>query len=335
MSNHKELSYRRWERRSTGSQTQAGKGNLSGRLTRIALMLGLALVIPGIGVIPALASVPGLPLVKDDILTSLAPAPAGGFWIQIQDDYVYSQPTPPGYTVLYDGAPAYDQVYHAGLIAWVPGTNGYWVVTQDGHIYSRGGAPHLCANDSLSTCSGFNSGPWSNLTAVAATPSGHGFWAVGRNGKVWTAGDAQSYGDTTFDSTVPTGIAPMPSGKGYYIVVANGGVHTFGDAVFYGSTGGNKPGGHNITGIATSIDVTGQVNGYWLVGQDGGVFAFGNAPFYGSSGGNDSVVTSIVSFQSPDPKNDPETVGYAWINKAGRLSMCTKDRPCGGLQGVQ
>ncbi|MGA7567991.1 MAG: hypothetical protein WBW53_18195 [Terriglobales bacterium] len=338
MSDYKELSCQHPACRFPVCENRTGNADLSGplrRLTRIAFMLGLlAILIPGAGVVPAFASVPGLPYLKDDILTSLAPAPDGGFWGQIQDSYSDWTPTPPGYTQLYDGAPRYENIHHAGLITWVPGTNGYWVITESGHIYSRGGAPHLCKADSLSTCSSFSSGPYSNLTAAAATPSGHGLWAVGRNGKVWTAGDAQSYGDTTFDDSVPTGIVPTPSGNGYYIVVANGGVHTFGDAEFFGSTGGNPPGGRNITGMATSIDANGHVNGYWLVGQDGGVFAFGSAPFYGSSGGNDSVVTSIISFPSPDPSTDPETIGYAWINAAGNLSMCTRDRPCGGTPTV-
>src|SRR5271156_6643637 len=80
--------------------------------------------------------------------------------------------------------------------------------------------------------------------------------------------------------------------------------HSFGDAVFYGSTGGTKPNGHPISGIATSIDATGAVNGYWLVIRDGGVLSFGSAPFWGSSGGNDSVVTSIVSFPSSQTGNN-------------------------------
>jgi hypothetical protein len=295
--------------------------------------LSVGFIILGIfctAVVTANASLPGLPYLKPDILTSIAAAPGGGFWLQIQDDYAFSTPTPPGYTVPYEGAPAYDDVYHAGLIAAVPGTVGYWVVTRDGKINARGGAPTLC-NGNLATCSGFSGNANSYLTAIAATPTGQGFWAVGRDGKVWTAGDATSYGDTTFDDATPTGIAATPSGKGYYIAVDNGGVHSFGDAVFYGSTGGTKPNGHPISGIATSIDATGAVNGYWLVIRDGGVLSFGSAPFWGSSGGNDSVVTSIVSFPSSQTgNNNPETVGYAWINNRGRVGMCTKDRPCGG-----
>jgi hypothetical protein len=280
--------------------------------------------------VAAHASLPGLPFLKPDNLTSIAAAPRGGFWLQIQDDYAFSTPTPPGYTVAYEGAPQYDDVHHAGLIVAVPGTDGYWIVTRDGKIHARGGAPTLCNGD-LETCSSFSGNANSYLTAIAATPTGRGLWAVGRDGKVWTAGDAMSYGDTTFDDAVPTGIAATPSGEGYYIAVDNGGVHSFGDAKFYGSTGGTKPNGHPISGIATSIDATGAVNGYWLVIRDGGVLAFGSAPFWGSSGGNDSVVTSIVSFRTSEVNdNNPETIGYAWINSRGRIGMCTKDRPCGG-----
>jgi len=317
---------------STGDRGPSPYGSRR-RLAGIPLMLGIFAL--GIARVPALASLPGIPLIKDDILTSVAAAPSGGFWSQIQDSYEDSTPTPPGYTQVHEGAPAYDDIHHAGLIAWAPGTNGYWVVTESGHIYARGGAKQLCPADSLSTCSGFVPGAFSNLTAVAATPSGNGLWAVGRNGKVWTAGDAISYGDVTFDDSVPTGIAPTPDGGGYYIVVENGGVHTFGNAIFYGSTGGHPPAGRTITGMATSINTSGQVNGYWLVGQDGGVHTFGEAPFWGSSGGNDSVVTSIISFPRPEPSANPETVGYAWINAEGQLSMCTRDRPCGGTPSAQ
>jgi hypothetical protein len=77
---------------------------------------------------------------------------------------------------------------------------------------------------------------------------------------------------------IPTAIVATPSGNGYYILLSDGGVFTFGDAVFYGSTGGNKPGGRDVTGLALSIADDGQVNGYWMVASDGGVFTFRNAP---------------------------------------------------------
>ncbi len=75
-----------------------------------------------------------------------------------------------------------------------------------------------------------------------------------------------------------------PDRKGYYIVAADGGVLSFGDAKFYGSTGGNKPGGHNLTGIAISIDANRNINGYWLVADDTTVPTFGDAPFWGPPG---------------------------------------------------
>ena len=337
MSDHKELSYRHPAGRFAGCKNRAGKGDLSGplrRLIRIAVTPSLlALTILGMGLATAYASLPGTPYLSEDQLTSVAPAPSGGFWIQRQSENVCPpdcSTTPAGFTLQVDGAPIYDNIHHAGLIALVPKTEGYWVVTGDGEIHARGGAPNLCNGD-LGSCSGFVGGARHSLTGVAATPTGHGFWAVARDGAVWTAGDANSFGDSDGDKSVPTGIVGTPSGNGYYIVVENGGVHTFGDAVFYGSTGGNKPGGHHITGLALSTDTTGAVNGYWLVLDDGGVLSCGAAPFWGSSGGTDSEVTSITSFPTSEQNNtDPETIGYAWVNAKGHLGMCTRDRPCGG-----
>src|ERR1700678_1553084 len=69
---------------------------------------------------------------------------------------------------------------------------------------------------------------------------------------------------------LPAGSFATPTGLGYYIVMADGGVHARGDAAFYGSTGGSRPGGHDVTGIALSYDLRGNVNGYWLVADDGG-----------------------------------------------------------------
>jgi hypothetical protein len=94
--------------------------------------------------------------------------------------------------------------------------------------------------------------------------------------------------------------------------------------VFHGSTGGNKPGGHEVTGIAISINAGGQVNGYWLVADDGGVFTFGHAPFWGSTGGNDggSPVISITSFP-----RFTQTQGYAWVHANGSIGAAW--RPIG------
>ena len=129
--------------------------------------------------VAAHASLPGVPYLLPDLLTSIAAAPGGGFWLQIQDDYDQSTPTPPGYTVAYDGAPSYGNVHHAGLIAAFPGTNGYWIVTRDGKIHARGGAPSICRNDNLSTCSGYNPNPTNYLTAIAPTPTGKGYGPSG------------------------------------------------------------------------------------------------------------------------------------------------------------
>lgn len=82
---------------------------------------------------------------------------------------------------------------------------------------------------------------------------------------------APALGDVTGDKVTPTGIVGTPSGNGYYIVKADGGVFSFGDAVFYGSTGGKRPGGHNATGLALSLNAGGDVNGYWMVFEDGRV----------------------------------------------------------------
>jgi hypothetical protein len=108
-------------------------------------------------------------------------------------------------------------------------------------------------------------------------------------------------------------------------VLADGGVFTFGDAVFYGSFSGNPPGGNDITGIALSVEPSGQVNGYWLVGDDGGVFSCVNAPFWGSSGGSEENVSSISSFPAPGQNSaHPETIAYAWVNTQGHLSVARR-----------
>lgn len=275
------------------------------------------------GLTPVHASLPGLPPVVDPNVTSFAPAPGGGFWIQKQEDQVCPPncaPSIPGHTFTRDNAPSYEDVYHAGSIAWAPGTNGYWVVTPRGEIHSRGGAPILC-NGRLGSCSGFVSSPGSQIVAVGAAPNGNGLWAVGHDGKVWTAGDATSYGDAQNSGADPTGIAATATGKGYCISISDGGVYCRGDAPFYGSFGGNRPGGHDVTGIGFYFDANAQVKGYWLVGNDGGVFTFGNIPFWGSSGGNGNRVSSLISFPLPsegDPH--PQTVGYGWVDTSAHLT---------------
>jgi hypothetical protein len=144
------------------------------------------------------------------------------------------------------------------------------------------------------------------------------------------SGSTVSYGDVQNEDDPPTGLVATPSGKGYYIVTSDGSVSTFGDAVFHGSTGGSRPAGREITGMALSIATDGQVNGYWLVGEDGGVHTFGSAPFWGSTGGDNGgeTVTNIVSFPAPVPGQAAQaTNGCAWIHKNGHVGQATEDAP--------
>jgi hypothetical protein len=251
-----------------------------------------------------------LPTSERVFLTSIAAAPNGGFWLQRDGraDKVISS------TYAIDGAPEFANVPEPGSIAAIPGQEGYWVVTETGSIFARGSAPQLCGGQ-LSNCSGFPKSPKQSqyISAVAATPDGQGLWAVGTDGKLWTAGTAPALGDVTKDKTTPTGIVGTPSGNGYYIVKADGGVFAFGDAVFYGSTGGKRPGNKDATGIALSLDRTGDVIGYWIVFEDGGVLTFGDAPFLGSSGGGGSNATGIAAL--------PNGRSYAWVHSNGLIVM--------------
>jgi len=252
--------------------------------------------------------------------TSIAAAPNGGLWVQL-----HTPAHMPEYrTLAIDGAPQYDTVNEPGSITAIPGTNKYWVVTLGGRIFDRGGAPYLCEGH-LSNCSGFRNGfprhdGW--IVAAAASPRGDGLWAVDNEGAVWTAGNVVSYGDVKHDNGhTPTGIVATPSGRGYYIVLDDGGVHGRGDAVLFGSTGGNPPGGHDITGMALSYDIFGRVNGYWLVGSDGGVHSFGGAPFLGSTGGGPGrhAVSNIVT--------QADGRSYAWVYADGRVEKSREAPP--------
>jgi hypothetical protein len=270
----------------------------------------LLLLVLGFAPTSASASQPNLPPAGN--YTSIAAAPGGGFWVQLHTpgnvtDYR---------TLAIDGAPEYESVNEAGSIVAVPGTNGYWVVTVTGGIYARG-APELCSGH-LSNCSGYHSNN-GYITGAAASPNGQGLWAVDSARHLWTAGNVPALGDVTGDNRTPTGIAATPSGQGYYIVMDDGGVHARGDAVFYGSTGGNRPGGHDLVGIALSHDITGAVDGYWLVGSDGGVHTFGSATFLGSTGGaGRGAVSNIVT--------RPEGRSYAWVRADGQVGK-SQDAP--------
>jgi hypothetical protein len=292
-----------------------GENDRIALIRRRALLGGLSVAMLGLSPVRADASFPLL--VSGQLLTSVAAAPGGGFWVQVDDRLgKYS-----GASFAKDGAPGFENVPSRGSVAAIPGRNGYWVVSDDGRIYNRGDAPMLC-EDRLSNCSGFPTSPGNEkyIVGAAATPTGQGLWALGRDGKLWTAGDARPYGDVQNDSQIPTGIAATPSGKGYYIVLSDGGVYSFGDAVFHGSTGGKRPGGHDVTGMALSIGEDGKVNGYWLIAEDGAVYTFGQAPFWGNAGITDWKVTSIVSFPAPVLNGPPQrTRGYAWVFDNGEV----------------
>ncbi len=248
--------------------------------------------------------------ISDQVLTSIAASPSGGWWTQVDRiDPAYEGPS---WTGTHHGATDLGSSDTRGSIAPRP-QGGYWIVGFNGEIIAKGGAPEVCGGD-LSTCSGFKKNmETKQIVAAATTPSGNGFYAVGRDGAVWTVGDAVSYGDVMGGSAVPTGIATTIEG-GYYIVMHDGGVHAR-NATFHGSTGGNPPGGHEITGIAVSRDVLNRTDGYWLVGTDGGVHPFGTAPFLGSSGGDNGGSRVLGIAATHDGQH------YAWVHHSGKVEL--------------
>ena len=85
-------------------------------------------------------------------LTSIAAAPNGGFWVQVDNrggNGITSVTLPK------QCAPVFENVLHRGNIAAIPGRNGYWVVRADGTLYARDDAPSRCGGQ-LSNCSGFH-----------------------------------------------------------------------------------------------------------------------------------------------------------------------------------
>jgi hypothetical protein len=242
-------------------------------------------------------------------LTSLAAAPNGGFWVQVDGRKLKN--TSSG-TLAIGGAPQFENVADAGVIAAIPGQNSYFVVNDKGHIYSRGGAPVLCGGE-LSNCSGFKSSK-DDISSAAATPDGQGLWAATASGKVYTAGTAQTFGDQQKQSSICVTILATPSGKGYYLLFSDGGIFSFGDAKFHGSTGGKRPGGKDVRGLAASLDLNGNLTGYWMVAVDGGVFSF-DAPFLGSTGGNNNGhdITDITAL--------PNGHEYAWVTDDGQVTV--------------
>jgi hypothetical protein len=294
-------------------------------------MLGL-LAVATIGFPPfgARASMPLAGEGRAAQMTSIAAAPGGGFWIQKDTSALTSHN---GENIVYGEAPVlYSTTFQReGASPRFQDGKGTGSLETGARSSPGGDAPQLCGGE-LSSCSGFPAGPhdYTYIVAAAANPTGDGLWTVGKDGKVWTAGSTVSYGDVQNEDDPPTGLVATPSGKGYYIVTSDGSVSTFGDAVFHGSTGGSRPAGREITGMALSIATDGQVNGYWLVGEDGGVHTFGSAPFWGSTGGDNGgeTVTNIVSFPAPVPGQAAQaTNGCAWVHKNGHVGQATEDAP--------
>jgi hypothetical protein len=62
------------------------------------------------------------------VLSSIAAAPNGGFWVQFDKTQVDRS----GETLTLEGAPAFENVRKRGSIAAIPGRNGYWVVSDEG-----------------------------------------------------------------------------------------------------------------------------------------------------------------------------------------------------------
>jgi hypothetical protein len=287
------------------------------------IYMSCALAVTGLAPVRADASLHDA--VRGLIVTSLAPAPAGGFWIQYDNPELFEDDPFDARTIPSRGAPDLGSVSWRGSIAAVPGRNAYYILTPQGRIYARGDTPqkvdpvvgwshlsHHSSSPRVPIASQF-------IVAAAAHPSGQGLWAVGRDGSVWTWGTSMEvYGDVKFDSAEPPAIVPTPTGQGYYIAMDDGGVHARGDAHFYGSKPNTN--GHDVTGMALSIGHDGRVNGYYLVASDGGIHTFGSAPFWGSTGGNNGgfPVTNMVSFSEPVWNQVPQrTRGYAWVNTHG------------------
>jgi hypothetical protein len=256
-----------------------------------------------------------LPL-QTTLLTSIAASETGGFWVQVDNDIQYR-----GTRALHGATPFPEVKARGTIIGNASGPDGYWVITNGGTIHALGNAKRFAENLAMVSDYPVWSPSHKIIVSGGATPTGLGLWALGRDGKVYAVGDAVHYGDASKDPQVATGFAATPTGKGYYIVKEDGGVFSFGDAVFFGSTGGKRPGGHHLTGIALHRNGNNEVDGYWLLGADGAIYTFGSAPFLGN-GGIDPLerrATSLVSFPIAGP-----TQGYAWVREDGTLSFVTK-----------
>ena len=208
----------------------------------------------------------------------------------------------------------YQRWLDAGYFTADPTSAGYWVVSYNGWVVQRAGARDLGCQE-LKNCSNYSG---QRIVGAAATPTGKGLWVLGQKGEVWTVGDAQAKGDARNDSQNATGIVADPTGQGYTIVKSDGGIHARGDARFFGSTGGKRPGGHEVMGIALSLDANGKPNGYWMTTDHGDINMFGAAPFDGSTGGNTggSRITGITALQNRN--------GYALVHNDGRVDYMRK-----------
>jgi hypothetical protein len=288
----------------------------------VSLVGFVTAVVIGTWPVPASASSPGFCGigVTSQVLTSIQPAPGGGYWQQQDDVSTNNSPAPrvPTGTYAIDGAPAFDSIPQRGTIVAAFSNsapiNGYYVVTDNGEIIPRGDAvSQPFCNGRLSNCTAYPSNPHSSeiIVAAATTWSGNGMWLLDRKGRLWTIGDAQSFGDVRNHKAVPTGITGTPSGRGYYIVEDDGGLFAFGDAIFFG----RSP--KKITGISLDVNVDCNILGYWLVTQGGGVHQFGAAPFYGSTGGGNICDFSVVGMTALplgfNPPHGPACMQTEWI----------------------
>jgi hypothetical protein len=80
----------------------------------------------------------GKDFAKGLIVTSLAPAPAGGFWVQYDNPELFEDDPLDAYTTPLWGAPDLGSVSWRGSITAIPGKNGYYIVTPQGRVYAKG-----------------------------------------------------------------------------------------------------------------------------------------------------------------------------------------------------
>jgi hypothetical protein len=245
--------------------------------------------------------------VEGGIITGLAAANDGGYWLVGDDGGVFAfgdaqfkgalagqplaapvmgmaaTPTRQGYWLVGADGGVFafgDAVFQGGLaaktlaapiagMAAAPKGGGYWLVGEDGGVFAFGDAGYFggLAGQTLAA----------PVVGMAATPSGFGYWLVAADGGVFAFGDAVYRGGLAGQALAApvVGITSSPSGLGYWLVGADGGVFALGDAVFQGAAG-------RLAQPAVAVAATPDGNGYWLAGSDAGVFSFGKAPFKGA-----------------------------------------------------